>query len=134
MSGSRLCPDLFVDLLVHFNFRWNVRCGIRSRGDEDHGTYSHWLLESVLERSGHRITGGHLQSTFVAPLSTLKCETKRIDLSSVGFHMPPSEPAVGIKKTDIDTDDDLIDSEPSDDDSSDDEAEALLINLSELQK
>ena len=104
MSRSRLCPDLFVDLLAHFNFRWNVRCGIRSLGDEDHGTYSHWLLESVLQRSGDRIIGGALKSTFVAPLSSLQCKTKRIDLNSVGFHMPSSATAIGALRPDNDID------------------------------
>lgn len=48
--------------------------------------------------------------------------------------MPPSEPAPGTINADIDTDDNLVESEPSDDDASDDEAEALPCSLSELQK
>ena len=132
ISGSRLCPDLFVDLLAHFTFRWNVRCGIRSRGDEDHGTYSHWLLESVLDGSGH---GGALKSTFVAPLSTAQCETKRIDLNSVGFHMPTSATTVGVRRPDNENvDDDSCESDALGDDSSDDDDETLPINLAELQK
>jgi hypothetical protein len=49
---------MFRDLLLHFNYRWNVRCGVRSRGEKDFSTYSHWTLEAAWQRSRGRVPAG----------------------------------------------------------------------------
>ena len=58
ISGSQLSPSMFRDLLLHFNYRWNIRCGVRSRGEKDFSTYSHWTLEAAWQRSRGRVPAG----------------------------------------------------------------------------
>ena len=41
IQGSQLSREHFVLLLAHFNYRWNIRCGIQNRGRTDFGSYSH---------------------------------------------------------------------------------------------
>ena len=85
ISGSQLAPGLFSDLLLHFNYRWNVRCGIRSRGERDQATYSHWVLESIMARSGNRAVSELFPGLIVAVTRT-DAEAQGIEIDAVGFH------------------------------------------------
>ncbi|MEC7235989.1 MAG: hypothetical protein VXV86_04860, partial [Verrucomicrobiota bacterium] len=60
ISGSQLSPDLFRDLLAHFNYRWNIRCGVRNLGDRDYSTYSRWEVEAILNVVEGRAIEGEL--------------------------------------------------------------------------
>ena len=88
ISGSRVCPELFAEeLLAHFNFRWNVRCGIRSRGDVDQGTYARHVLQAVYDRSRDRALGDLIPGLYSA-MTVDDAAAKGIDLPAIGFHMP----------------------------------------------
>jgi hypothetical protein len=92
ISGSRIGAGLFKDLLAHFNYRWNHRCDIRSRGGADYGTYSIWILEQVAERSGRRAAEPILPG-LVSTVSRAAVLAKGIDLDAVGFRMPSAQPS-----------------------------------------
>ena len=87
ISGTRVCPELFAELLAHFNFRWNVRCGIRSRGDVDQGTYARHVLQAVYDRSRDRALGDLIPGLYSA-MTVDDAAAKGIDLPAIGFHMP----------------------------------------------
>ena len=89
ISGSQLSPRLFKDLLAHFNYRWNIRSGIKNLGQEDWATYSHWEIESVLRIvKGRQIEGG-LFPGFEPAMSMEKIIELGVDINQVGYHMPP---------------------------------------------
>jgi len=155
ISGSQLAPELFADLLLHFNYRWNVRCGIRSRGLSDQSTYSHWILEDILKRTGKRSVGDMFPGFFVS-ISQEEAQARGIDVDSIGFHVPKVQGTSQTKavedhtvdKTENDgedlgsedeeeeeekeeeADDGLIDGE----DARDDPDSLLPIDLTELEK
>ena len=90
ISGSRISPELFRLLLANFNFRWNVRCGVKNRGFSDLRTYSHWVLEEVSRRSG-AYSQTPIIPGLVIPTSRVDLEKAGIDVSSIGFHTPRTE-------------------------------------------
>ena len=53
----------------------------------DHGTYSHFILESVLKRSGARAFGD-LANGLECAMTVEEASVKGFDLKSIGFHMP----------------------------------------------
>ena len=122
IAGSRLSPDFFANLLAHFNYRWNIRCGHRSRGDQDFGTYSHWLLEAVVARSGDRAFGDMFPGLQYA-MPVEEAAQNGIDLSKIGFHMPQRKDTKAPHSDDdhsgssADTDDSVNADSDSDDDS-----------------
>jgi hypothetical protein len=128
ISGSQLAPDLFAVLLLHFNYRWNVRCGIRSRGHHDQGTYCHWVLEEVRRRSQSRSTRVLLPGLIVA-ISRKDAEINGIDVDSIGFHLPQM-PKVQTsllppRNAAIDTGNESDGSEDGEDDSSSSETDTI---------
>lgn len=149
ISGSQLAPELFADLLLHFNYRWNVRCGIRNRGHSDQSTYSHWILEDVLRRSGSRCAGGLFPGLIVAT-SQEDAKARGIDVDSNGFHVPKSHGVAPVKNMgatdsdgeDLSSDEDEEDDDEDDEDGGSDEENAYIkddpsllpIDLTELEK
>ena len=89
ISGSQLSPRLFKDLLAHFNYRWNIRSGIKNLGQEDWATYSHWEIESVLRIVKGRQIEGDLFPGFEPAMSMEKIIELEVDINQVGYHMPP---------------------------------------------
>ena len=72
ISGSQLSPDLFRDLLAHFNYRWNIRCGVRNLGDRDYSTYSRSEVEAILNVVEGRAIEGELFPGFERAMPTAK--------------------------------------------------------------
>jgi hypothetical protein len=83
---------MFRDLLLHFNYRWNVRCGVRSRGEKDFSTYSHWILEAAWQRSRGRVPAGvDFLPGFAPAITRDAAEAQGIDVDSIGFNLAPCE-------------------------------------------
>ena len=77
-------------LLAHFNYRWNTRCRIRNRGRTDFGSYSHWIIEDILN-----ICGEHIDKE---QFGEFEPAVKELDLARIGVKVEE----IGLHATTID--------------------------------
>ena len=106
ISGSQLSPDLFRDLLAHFNYRWNIRCGVRNLGDRDYSTYSRWEVEAILNVVEGRAIEGELFPGFERAMPMAKLQSLGVNVDEIGYHMPPDASFGSGRANDDDDDDD----------------------------
>ena len=121
ISGSQLSPDLFRDLLAHFNYRWNIRCGVRNLGDRDYSTYSRWEVEAILNVVEGRAIEGELFPGFERAMPMAKLQSLGVNVDEIGYHMPPDASFGSGSANDDDDDDDDDDDGDGDDDDDDDD-------------
>ena len=119
ISGSQLSPDLFRDLLAHFNYRWNIRCGVRNLGDRDYSTYSRWEVEAILNVVEGRAIEMELFPGFERAMPTAKLLSLGVNVDEIGYHMPPDASFGSGSANDDDDDDDDDDGDGDDDDDDD---------------
>ena len=124
ISGSQLSPDLFRDLLAHFNFRWNVRSGIRNLGDMDYSTYCRWEVEAILNVVEGKAIIGELFPSFERAMPLAKLNELGVDVDEIGFHMPAGSSFSGDRGDESDDEDGGVEggsgSDNDDDDDNDD--------------
>ena len=85
ISGPQLSPKLFKQLLSHFNYRWNIRSGIKNLGRSDWCAYSHWdIEEAILHTARGRDVDRLLFPGFQPAMSRDKLNALEIDLDEVG--------------------------------------------------
>ena len=85
IEGSQLAKKNLKLLLAHFNYRWNLRCAIRSRGQTDFGTYSHWKIEQVMRILGEHVDKGEF-ADFIPAVKNSDLEQLKINVGDIGFH------------------------------------------------
>ena len=111
ISGSQLSPDLFRDLLAHFNYRWNIRCGVRNLGDRDYSTYSRWEVEAILNVVEGRAIEGELFPGFERAMPTAKLLSLGVNVDEIGYNMPP-DASFGSGRDNDDEDEDMNEAIP----------------------
>ena len=85
IQGSQLSKEHFKLLLAHFNFRWNTRCGIRNRGRTDYGTYSHWIIEEIIDICGENIDA-EVFGDFEPAVKAVDLQRIGVDVGEIGLH------------------------------------------------